>query len=165
MKYYMLILVLLLPFNVSAKVYHVIGKENCESFQDVFNNISTTFSCKAGGVIEAESCLDAHKRIEDIAMCCKAVGAVRASYSHLLCADPDPNYHSRKLQGSPGAIKLKHVKGEHTCWSDKAIGYRCDVEVRDATDCDNGHARLKNLDCCLKGKSVFYMPKGCSSFL
>lgn len=75
-------------------------------------------------------------------------------------------------QAGQGPIKLHHVSGKHLCQSSQHLGYSCSVDIRDAVDCDNGHQRLGRINCCSQvrvndkiqsdGKSIEYMPGGCS---
>jgi hypothetical protein len=75
--------------------------------------------------------------------------------------------------GGGGPIKLHHVQGKHSCWSRDLIGYSCEVETRDATDCGSGHMRLKNMNCChfhegkrqIDARSNGYTPGRCSPFM
>lgn len=73
--------------------------------------------------------------------------------------------------GGKGPIKQFHVKGRHQCQSHDFIGYMCEVELRDASDCQNGHMRNKQTNCCkleingkkqLDGMSINYLPGACS---
>lgn len=73
--------------------------------------------------------------------------------------------------GKPGQIKLFHVKGSHQCQSRDHIGYMIPVELFDATDCGNGHVRLRMQNPCgwwngqvqSGGRSINYVPGSCSS--
>lgn len=86
-------------------------------------------------------------------------------------ADPS-DYRTLYMAGSPGGIKLHHVSGTQQCQSNENWGYTCSVQVFDAVDCDNGHARNRNTNCCqffqnklqTNGRAISYTPGSCSSF-
>lgn len=93
-----------------------------------------------------------------------------STYAGPLGCQLDPSTDAMVVGPNAALIKLFHVTGKHQCQSSQNIGYYCDVETRDATDCTSGHGRLRNQNCCgyfngqqqSGGRSIGYTPKACS---
>lgn len=167
-----------------ATTYDVHAGESCEQWVNVppHGRFPQTVTCLSQGVYQGSSCEEAYQILEHLQNCCHAqFQSHRTGFNRMTCKEMGKSKSDVDLQvllesymmgGSPGAIKMHHVKGRHQCQSHWNLGYSCDVELRDATDCTSGHGRLRNQNCCgqvwIDGKqqtggvSINYTPVSCS---